>query len=276
MKKTLFTLLAGACSFGSLSAQGDESTIAWNETLGKLAGTAEAPIEKNLTELREEIRNYQDTLANPYIELLILDNVVINIDDTSLYCHPEGKEHGGPSGLAIQNSVTFNILTLSPFDDQFVGAAFGGFTEMHPNSTLTINLTENVVEHLKWNGAFADKEIMIAQIMSWSYFTDMNDYGTPTTIAATYEGKAANCDVGDYIFQGYISDLDELKEDGIALMRSDILTKAFDEGNSPWPGTTFALVARGHDAPDINVPEPATGTLSLLALAGLAARRRRK
>ncbi len=49
-----------------------------------------------------------------------------------------------------------------------------------------------------------------------------------------------------------------------------------NSGSWGWNLSNFSLAVTTPDVPSGNIPEPATATLSLLALAGLAARRRRK
>ena len=58
------------------------------------------------------------------------------------------------------------------------------------------------------------------------------------------------------------------------LLKNQIALHFVPGGEEDWGGGQFNVLALGENY--VPVPEPATGTLSLLALAGLAARRRRK
>lgn len=81
--------------------------------------------------------------------------------------------------------------------------------------------------------------------------------------------------VDDFVFNGVtytnrdiVLNAGSLREQQIALLYEE------GAGSGEWGGGALSLVVLGPDYKP--VPEPATGTLSLLALAGLAARRRRK
>lgn len=80
-------------------------------------------------------------------------------------------------------------------------------------------------------------------------------------------GEYAFDDSHKYYNAGVVWAEGDLKKEQIAL-------HFVPGGEGEWGGGQFNVLALGKDY--IPTPEPTTGTLSLLALAGLAARRRRK
>lgn len=168
--------------------------------------------------------------------------------------------------------LNFNEIKEIHYDEEYMPQLYVGNTEDIPPSSgsLTISLTDDAMK-----GMLNGKDISVrvdGLLLSSCYFAEAD--GSDVSLVLHNEkgeeilkGQKYTYNEQEYVNAGVIYNLGDLKRDQIALFFSGNID---DEG---WGKGSFSIVALGHE---FVVPEPATGTLSLLALAGLAARRRRK
>lgn len=233
----------------------------------------------SLSKLKEEISLGLDEYAGShggkkYMESLWVRDSSVIVDADSICVTYSGSDEGGPFGVYISgtSSLTFDQNIFFDEQNSAFAVGFDPITHQSVNTALTIRLTEKFVKGLEWT-KLGENDIHVMEFMNCGFF-----YREPSAQVYALLGSArAGDQVGDFVFQGYVSDLKDLEEGKIALMALSVSTPWGDAQNvGEWPGYSLALVARGAEAPDLVLPEPTTGTLSLLALAGLAARRRRK
>lgn len=152
----------------------------------------------------------------------------------------------------MSKMVTLNAPTII-FDKQNVWNAdwtVGGsrFSLNSPNITATAETKEDWIQKLTspdaqpitlFSGSFSSSKVILLFGTERNASFELTDGLTVKNL-------------------GLITDVSTMVDGDIAILKS---------------GTTFSLVGKGLSKP---VPEPATATLSLLALAGLASRRKRK
>lgn len=144
----------------------------------------------------------------------------------------------------------------------------GEFVPEEQNGSLNLNISSTALD--AWFDKYKDhSNIMEFTLIDQCMFD--NSRGPVTcTFADLTEGYTYESSTGETFKNvGIITDVSKLKPNEIAL-----LYRPTGKTEMGWVYGTFSLVAVGSKYEP--VPEPATGTLSLVALAGLVARRRRK
>lgn len=215
------------------------------------------------------------------ISYLTLKESSIVVDESSIFQFMADMEHGGPSGVAFVGTVNLTIDRPLVFEDALAGFMLGidpvnalaGEQPAH----LTLNLSKAFGSNLDW---LSSENEQLGDLYSYTFFKCQFFTTTPNSeFTVLLDGNGVGAKYGDYTYVGYLRDASQLQEGQIAILPNVTLTSGVENVQDNWPGMTLALVAKpqvGSNAPDLNLPEPTTGTLSLLALAGLAARRRRK
>ena len=161
---------------------------------------------------------------------------------------------GGRASLGIDNSAKHEALTLNFGAGSSISAgnqviSFGDIMQ-NSSSSLTLNaaLTDDEFTKLITEGAGTIVQRTLMTAASIDHLTDCG--GTVT-------GSIAKLDALGYISKGVLTNVDSLQDGEYAFYKN---------------GGSLVMYIKGNG----NVPEPTTGTLSLLALAGLMTRRRRK
>lgn len=260
-------------------SQLNAGVIQWNENSGVLDGA-----NVSLSDVKTEVSDYMQKLLDEhgdgqgYVESLYVGDSIIRIDQDSIYQvsgYTEGEGQGGPSSITFGQNVTLLYDTPLTFRDELVGFSLGeavyndGEWSIEPGS-LTVNLTEAFIHGLDWQPD-VDAGVYSHLIMQCSFFENYS--GAPTVLL---NGLGAGRVVAGFEYKGYVGGLDALEDGQIGVVAIREQTQ-WVAGTQDWPGMSLVLVAKSNvGAPDLPTPEPTTGTLSLLALAGLAARRRRK
>ena len=181
----------------------------------------------------------------------------------------------------INATFTFNdLMTLLPqyaqYDDwKYIGPSMhtGMLDELlNPHSgTLNVAISEEAIK--TWLSGEDD----LSTRVSYTLLYDVAEIGmsTPEDVLKLTlldgQGKVEpNFEFNGKSYEnvGIVLDAGKLKANQIALLYEQ------GAGSGEWGGGALSLVVLGDKY--IPVPEPATGTLSLLALGGIAARRRRK
>lgn len=206
---------------------------------------------------------------------LTFNDTTATVDSDSIFQLIDQAGHGGPSGITFLGNVRFNFNEPLLFQDNQAGFMLGvdvdnGFNRV--SSNLTIDLQQGFLSGLNWNNS-EDVDMYYYTFFMCQYF----DNSSQSTFDVLLNGQSSGAMVGEYEYVGYVRDPNDVQKGQIAVIPVTTSSTGHDGLMPGWEGQALSLVAKpqvGWDAPSL--PEPATGTLSLLALAGLAARRRRK
>ena len=206
---------------------------------------------------------------------LTFDNVSLYVNDTSIF-QSIGEDRGGPFGVAFSGDVVLNFNEKLVFEDNTAGfmLAYDTSTAHYKDAHLTIDLQSEFLKGLEW-GDDKVSEMYYYTFFKCQYFANMGD--AALNFDVRLNGQKAGAFIDGYKYVGYVTDPGAVQNGEIAVIPLSTASTGYDGLMPGWNGQALSLVAKpqaGWDAP--SVPEPATGTLSLLALAGLAARRRRK
>lgn len=181
----------------------------------------------------------------------------------------------------VEATFTFNdLMKLLPQYEDYDGWKYIG-PSMHTGmlddplnpQSGTLNVAVSVDAINSWLATAGD----LSNRVSFPVLYDVAEIGTSTpkdvlklTLFDQQGGEVKNFMFGEQSYEnvGIVLDVGTLKANQIALLYEH------GAGSGEWGGGALSLVVLGPEYKQ--VPEPATGTLSLLALAGLAARRRRK
>ena len=239
--------------------------------------TASAEIQYNdqdyylLVQGEESMSNLHQWYAdNPqaYAEVIQLQDATLSIDNFQL----------PPSFFVSFSNAILEFDSIQQMEYQYMMPQLTvGLTIIFPPSSgnLTISLTDEAMK-----GMLGGQELDVKvekSLLPTTFFQEIDDSqaffvlhdaeGNAISEGETYtyidEGGTHN-----YTNRGIIYDAGDLRKNEIALL----FTGDYDPQG--WGTGSFSVVALGESY--IPVPEPATGTLGLLALAGLCARRRRK
>lgn len=280
MKKTLLTLaLCAASLMGTAFAEGLKVEHDKEGTIYVTGSGSYSELLQGLTALGEE---YYPGEYN-YIRCGITsehEEVGFSLTfDSSL----EEKDKVTPKvGMIeyVKATFTFNeLMTLLPqYEDygdewKYIGPSMhtGMFDFINPQpGTLNVAVSEDAIK------SWLNKEEDLSNRVSYPLLYDVAEIGTSTpedVLELTLfnaQGEVKNFEFDGHSYEnvGIVLDVGTLKANQIALLYEH------GAGSGEWGGGALSLVVLGDKY--IQVPEPATGTLSLLALAGLAARRRRK
>lgn len=280
MKKTLLTLsLIGALVTPSIAA--DEHSITegcatwyaqnyepWDlkdpskgttDAADVVVSTKTEPIR--LTELKQDVATLSQNEKVTGIETLRIEDCTITVDDVSF---PEVFFIEFFKGCQLNFSGTQIEENVAAISVGAVRTPYGEEDYLQIPGSLTFYCTNEIAENSKWRrkGEYIMEDLMLCQ-----FFYDGEDYGSELNFVF---GTASFGDKDEYsglTNVGFIASEKELEVGQVGLIARDIVIE-----ERQFEGMAFSVV--GYNGPA--VPEPATGTLSLLALAGLAARRRRK
>ena len=279
MKKTLLTLALCAASLAG-TASAEDLKVELDE-LGFIYVTGDG----TYSDLLDKINALP---SGSYPDLGGSIRVGIGADGQAASSHVifdqslEEKDRVTPQvGMLEYVNVTFTfeeLMTLLPQYEYFGEWAYIG-PQMH---TGIASFPENtpgeldVAVSVDAINAWLEKEVDLSTRVSYVLLNDVAEIGTSTpedVLKLTLfdaQGEVTNFEFDGQTYEnvGIVFNAGDLKANQIALLYEQ------GAGSGEWGGGALSLVVLGDKY--IPVPEPATGTLSLLALAGLAARRRRK
>ncbi len=279
MKKTLLTLaLCAASLVGTAFAEG--FTLG-HDDFGNIYVTGSG----SYSDLLQELENFgEEYYPSPFTYIVCGMTPTGESAELSLtFDEPLQNKVTPAVGMLeyVNATFTFNdLMTLRPQYQEYgewkyIGPSMqtGWIDELanpHPG-TLNVAISEEVIK--TWLSGEDD----LSTRVSYPLLYDVAEIGTMTEqdvlklILLDEQGKEEpNFEFNGkyYSNAGIVLNAGDLQKNQIALLYER------GAGSGEWGGGALSLVVLGENY--IPVPEPATGTLSLLALAGLAARRRRK
>lgn len=277
MKKTLTALRAFGCAkkhilvailLSSLmsNAYGDEEryriedeqiTIFGDCTLSEINGWLE--------------QAKKDEIYVQFIEITSLekaqDVITVTVDEYAKLPDVGIMYFTGDCNLLFNTLTTLQGGTPMVYVGEFMGDVPANLTLTFTDDAINNALNGKDVSNLVQIPLVADS--MFASYEDSNVSFTFGDAGQGQKYSYTY-GEGAEQVTQEYTNVGIIPPTEELERDTAALL--------FEQGvwdpEQPFPTRTFIVAFVGSSY--VPVPEPTTGTLSLLALAGLAARRRRK
>lgn len=256
MKKTLTALLlCGSICLNTASAE-----IQYNESKYYLSITGD--------ESMSSLHQWYAENPQAYAEVIQLQEASLQMDNFQL-----------PFSYYVSFcDATLEFDSIEQMEYQYVMPQLTvGLTIIFPPSSgdLTVSLTDKAMKEML-GGQELDVKVE-KSLLPTTYFKEIDGSqaffvlhdaaGNEISEGATYTYIDED-GTHNYTNRGIIYDAGELRKNEIALL----FTGDYDPKG--WGTGSFSVVALGESY--IPVPEPATGTLSLLALAGLCARRRRK
>lgn len=279
MKKTLLTLsLIGALVTPSIADDHSitEGCATWYEqnyepfdlkdpsqgttsAKGVVVSFAKNPL--SLAQLNSDVSTLAEQTKE--VETVRIEDCTITVDDVAF----------PPAWVEFFSGCELDFTGACTIEDGTAAVSVGAYRTKVDNPTellpiagaLTFKCTEGIAGNEKWQskGEYIMEDLMLCQ-----FFDDGKDlYGSELNFVF---GTASVGDVDAYSGLrnvGFIDSKEKLQVGQVGLIARDIFTEERE-----FVGMAVSVV--GYNGPV--VPEPATGTLSLLALAGLAARRRRK
>lgn len=254
VKKTLFTLVCSAAMVAPMFA--DEGDY---ELVGVYDGET-----YTLNDVTYTSDQWKADLSyiSPYS--MVFKDVQLNITDADIPVDFYMLEFLGHNTMHIQTSETINFETPA--------VQIGGMYDDGVVGELIIDISADVVNNALVE---AGDGLYTHSLMTLSYFdtghfqTDEDHRGLVFAIEGVEQGSS----ISGYTLMGLVDSADDLKDKEIGFVYQKGATEGWEEGDGTWEGSSLYMVAKG--AKPVIVPEPATATLSLLALAGLCARRRR-
>lgn len=251
--KTMMTILLSAGFLNIASAN-----LNFTPTVNDLTVSGDG----KLSDINKWFNEHKEDYTGQFLQL---QDITLTVDDFLL-----------PTQSYItfeQNTkLKFNEIREIDYDDEYMPQLFVGNSEDFPPipGDLTISLTNEAM-----TGMLNGKDLSVrvdGLLLSSCFFAEAA--GSDVSLVLLNEkgeeilkGQKYTYNEQEYENAGVIYELGDLRRNQIALFFSG------DYDSQGWGTGSFSIVALG---PDFVVPEPATGSLSLLALAGLAARRRRK
>ena len=215
----------------------------------------------------EEVVAWFEQEQRPFIEFVTLDK------GTTIHLGSAGKDSStvlplcGTFQMLQGTTFTFDELLTLTHNPETEGPVFytGTWVPGDLQGDLTLDVSEEALD--AWFKESPDHTHLMEFVLVDTCMFNNTNGDVYCTFAGIEEGQSYKYGDETYENVGIITDEELLKPGQIALLFRP------QEG-SEWGHGSFSLVAVGSQYEP--VPEPATGTLSLLALAGLAARRRRK
>lgn len=231
-------------------------------------------IEADTVTLQDVDASESATGFDKYSNIITADKLVLNNVQTNLGASVKVTEievNGSNTSLIMSDFATLESLTLGS------GVSFGAFKTAESRSAATSNETTLSLSNLTvGKGATLNANIVLGKdsILSMEGCLTM---GSSVALASCMTIDLTT-DLLTRLYQGEAIDLfasvDSLTLDGLNIDHDTITEASFNVDDMV---QTFDMAYSNAGTVSITlVPEPATATLSLLALAGLAARRRRK
>lgn len=231
-------------------------------------------IEADTVTLQDVDASESATGFDKYSNIIIADKLVLNNVQTNLGASVKVTEievNGSNTSLIMSDFATLKSLTFGS------GVSFGAFKTAESRSAATSNETTLSLSNLTvGKGATLNANIVLGKdsILSMEGCLTM---GSSVALASCMTIDLTT-DLLTRLYQGEAIDLfasvDSLTLDGLNIDHDTITEVSFNVDDMV---QTFDMAYSNAGTVSITlVPEPATATLSLLALAGLAARRRRK
>lgn len=268
MKKTLIKLL---CTLTTVSsALADVTIVQESFDIALIQNQQNFTLSEVKEKLMESMPQHGGLL------FLAFDNVEFSVNESTIAQIYSDAGEGGPLGVAFTGNVSLNFNTPLSFEDDMVGFMLGFdlASTGHTNSHLSINLQNSFLNGIEW-GKDELSNMYYYTFFKCQYF---NNSGSPLDFDVRINGRGIGATIDGYEYVGYVQDPSKVQNGQIAVIPVSSESEGWDGLMPGWSGQALSLVAKpqvGRDAPDL-VPEPTTGTLSLLALAALAARRRKK
>lgn len=231
-------------------------------------------IEADTVTLQDVDASESATGFDKYSNIITADKLVLNNVQTNLGASVKVTEievNGSNTSLIMSDFATLKSLTFGS------GVSFGAFKTAESRSAATSNETTLSLSNLTvGKGATLNANIVLGKdsILSMEGCLTM---GSSVALASCMTIDLTT-DLLTRLYQGEAIDLfasvDSLTLDGLNIDHDTITEVSFNVDDMV---QTFDMAYSNAGTVSITlVPEPATATLSLLALAGLAARRRRK
>ena len=231
-------------------------------------------IEADTVTLQDVAASESATGFDKYSNIITADKLVLNNVQTNLGASVKVTEievNGSNTSLIMSDFATLESLTLGS------GVSFGAFKTAESRSAATSNETTLSLSNLTvGKGSTLNANIVLGKdsILSMEGCLTM---GSSVALASGITIDLTT-DLLTRLYQGEAIDLfasvDSLTLDGLNIDHDTITEVSFNVDDMV---QTFDMAYSNAGTVSITlVPEPATATLSLLALAGLAARRRRK
>ena len=231
-------------------------------------------IEADTVTLQDVAASESATGFDKYNNIITADKLVLNNVQTYLGASVKVTKievNGSNTSLIMSDFATLESLTLGS------GVSFGAFKTAESRSAATNNETTLSLSNLTvGKGAILNANIVLGKdsILSMEGCLTM---GSSVALASGMTIDLST-DLLTRLYQGEAIDLfasvDSLTLDGLNIDHDSITEVSFNVDDMV---QTFDMAYSNAGTVSITlVPEPATATLSLLALAGLAARRRRK
>lgn len=231
-------------------------------------------IEADTVTLQDVDAAESATGFDKYSNIITADKLVLNNVQTNLGASVKVTEievNGSNTSLIMSDFATLESLTLGS------GVSFGAFKTAESRSAATSNETTLSLSNLTvGKGSTLNANIVLGK----DSILSMEGCLTMGSSVALASGMTIDLttDLLTRLYQGEAIDLfasvDSLTLDGLNIDHDTITEVSFNVDDMV---QTFDMAYSNAGTVSITlVPEPATATLSLLALAGLAARRRRK
>lgn len=231
-------------------------------------------IEADTVTLQDVDASESATGFDKYSNIITADKLVLNNVQTNLGASVKVTEievNGSNTSLIMSDFATLESLTLGS------GVSFGAFKTAESRSAATGNETTLSLSNLTvGKGSTLNANIVLGK----DSILSMEGCLTMGSSVALASGMTIDLTTAllTRLYQGEAIDLfasvDSLTLDGLNIDHDTITEVSFNVDDMV---QTFDMAYSNAGTVSITlVPEPATATLSLLALAGLAARRRRK
>lgn len=278
MKKTLLTLsLIGALVTPSIAADDHSITVGcatWYEegyepfnmhdesdgftdSAGVVVSFDKNPL--SLAQLNSDV----STLAvqTEDVETVRIEDCTITVDDVVF----------PPAWVEFFSGCELDFTGACAIEDEIAAVSVGAQRAKVDNPTLlpiagalTFKCTEGIAGNEKWQ---SKGDYITEDLLRCMYFDDGTEYGSKLSFVFG-DAEINQTDTNSGLKNvGFIDDKADLGIGEVGL-----LIQFVEEDERGFTGSVVSVV--GYNGPA--APEPATGTLSLLALAGLATRRRRK
>lgn len=260
MKKTIITLLALA----GIATADTTPTVLWDldfTSTGVVINTADGittTLVNNSTRT-DDISNGAITLNNEYLKL---NQSAGNLSYSDEFTLVAVVQLGVQPGYSAENLSTWPAIFGLGETDAWA------WKPSYYTATSTFHLDKNGFD------GYVDEQYKSSGGITYTQPTEAGTYGDTITVALQNNGKGTLTLYVDGEVAGYTT-ITSANEYG-----SNKLIKVFNFGARNDGGNASNIIL--HDAQFVSgltiqiIPEPTTATLSLLALCGLAARRRRK
>ena len=279
MKKTLLTLAMCAASLmGTASADANPFTVTPTEFDVLVTGSG------TYRELIDAPKDYNDDIDYLRLGAKGGEQAHVIISKGDEYTPSVGMLEFANATLEFKDVVTlYPDKSYLPYGPGMLAGYITGYSEqtlgpiIAPGS-LTISIAKTKVD--EWLNEQKNLDVMA----SWHLLEDSAQIQPTKDAVVTMQfidddGNVVVEQGGVYEYTDKSGQTHEYDNVGVVWAEGELLKKQIalhfvPGGEGEWGGGQLNVLALGENY--IPVPEPATGTLSLLALAGLAARRRRK